>query len=73
MANRDGTGPMGEGSATGRGLGICTGINAKRNGTGSRKGLARRGGFGQGSSRGAQVRKETLGRENDLLQEQKDL
>jgi len=69
MANRDGTGPMGEGSTTGRGLGICTGINEKRDGTRSRTGLARRGGFGQGSGRGVKVHKET----DDVLREEKDI
>ncbi|HSR03951.1 MAG TPA: DUF5320 domain-containing protein [Proteiniclasticum sp.] len=73
MANRDGTGPMGEGSATGRSLGICTGVNEKRNGTGSGKGLARRCGFGQSSGRGAQLHKETLDRDNGLHRKQKNL
>ncbi|WP_147819459.1 DUF5320 domain-containing protein [Salidesulfovibrio onnuriiensis] len=32
MPGRDGTGPMGMGSRTGRGLGVCTGANAPRRG-----------------------------------------
>ncbi|NLY09691.1 MAG: DUF5320 domain-containing protein, partial [Tissierellia bacterium] len=28
MPRRDGTGPMGAGSMTGRGFGLCTGANA---------------------------------------------
>lgn len=42
MANRDGTGPVGDGSVEGRGLGICTGINGDRNEGGPRQGLARK-------------------------------
>ncbi|MFO7636320.1 MAG: DUF5320 domain-containing protein [Clostridia bacterium] len=42
MPRRDGTGPMGCGPMTGRGLGVCTGVNAYRYGSN------RRGGFGRG-------------------------
>jgi len=45
MPNKDGTGPLGEGPATGRGLGSC--------GDGQRKGrlgLGRRLGFGRGAN-----------------------
>lgn len=31
MPRRDGTGPAGQGAATGRGLGQCTGVNAPDN------------------------------------------
>ena len=34
MPRRDGTGPMGAGSMTGRGLGSCTGVNAVKNDAG---------------------------------------
>ena len=34
MPRRDGTGPMGAGSMTGRGLGLCTGANAVKYGAG---------------------------------------
>lgn len=44
MPKRDGTGPMGQGSMTGRGLGICTGANAGGYGIG----LGRGRGFGIG-------------------------
>lgn len=37
MPRRDGTGPM-----SGRGLGVCNGINAVRNGMGSGRGNRRR-------------------------------
>ena len=30
MPRRDGTGPMGAGSMTGKGLGVCIGANAER-------------------------------------------
>ncbi len=68
MPGRDGTGPVGAGSMTGRGLGLCTADNAVKDGAnramGSGLGLAcRRGsgrglghsfgrGFGRGFSRG---------------------
>ncbi len=34
MPGRDGTGPFGQGSMTGRGLGNCTGVNAPMYGSG---------------------------------------
>jgi hypothetical protein len=56
MPRRDGTGPMGAGSMTGRGLGICTGANAVKYGAGLGMGLglglACRRGFGRGFGRG---------------------
>ena len=39
MPGRDGTGPLGAGSMTGRGLGICAGVNAARYGVGVGRGL----------------------------------
>ena len=51
MPRRDGTGPMGAGSMTGRGLGSCTGANAVKYGAGLGLGLglglACRRGFGR--------------------------
>ena len=41
MPRRDGTGPMGAGSMTGRGLGLCTGANAVKYGAGIGMGLGR--------------------------------
>ena len=56
MPRRDGTGPMGGGSMTGRGLGLCTGANAVKYGAGLGMGLglglACRRGFGRGFGRG---------------------
>ncbi len=50
MPGRDGTGPMGRGSATGRGLGFCTGAYAGRLAAGAGLGFGcgcnRRGGRG---------------------------
>ncbi|MGD9605280.1 MAG: DUF5320 domain-containing protein [Bacilli bacterium] len=42
MPRRDGTGPMGQGSMTGRGLGNCTGVNRPFMGSG----------YGRGNGRG---------------------
>ncbi len=57
MPRRDGTGPMGAGSMTGRGLGFCTGANAVGYGAGFGMGLglACRCGFGGGFRRGFAV------------------
>lgn len=55
MPRRDGTGPMGAGSMTGRGLGLCTGANVVKYGAGLGMGLglglACRRGFGRGFGR----------------------
>jgi len=56
MPNRDGTGPLGQGPGTGRGLGRCRG-GARRNGPGVGQGGPPRGGgrgrcFGGGRGRG---------------------
>ncbi|MBG0790295.1 MAG: DUF5320 domain-containing protein [Desulfovibrionaceae bacterium] len=53
MPRRDGTGPNGMGSRTGRGLGACTGVNAPFFGQGlgagyGRGGLRARNGLGNG-------------------------
>jgi len=45
MPRRDGTGPNGMGSQTGRGLGICTGVNAPGIGWGYGAGYGRGGGM----------------------------
>jgi hypothetical protein len=59
MPRRDGTGPMGAGSMTGRGLGSCTNSNAVKYGVGLGLGLglglACRRGFGHGFRRGTAV------------------
>ncbi|BDQ35526.1 hypothetical protein JCM14722_30680 [Pseudodesulfovibrio portus] len=45
MPRRDGTGPNGMGSQTGRGLGMCTGVNAPGLNRGYGAGYGRRGGM----------------------------
>ncbi|NLN87139.1 MAG: DUF5320 domain-containing protein [Syntrophomonadaceae bacterium] len=54
MPRRDGTGPMGMGAMTGRGQGVCTGVNAPAYGgwagRGGGRGCGR--GFGRGLGRG---------------------
>jgi hypothetical protein len=55
MPRRDGTGPMGVGPMTGRGLGWCTGVNAGWYGAGFGLGLACRRGFGRWFGRGYAV------------------
>lgn len=69
LPRRDGTGPMGRGSMSGRGLGACTGINA---GTGSGLGLGR----GRGSKRGfdtSMTQKEILSAQKESFQRRLDI
>jgi hypothetical protein len=79
MPGRDGTGPMGAGSMTGRGLGLCTGANAVKYGAvfGIGLGLARRygfgGGFGRGFGKGLAFNETSPKTQKELLQEQKDI
>ncbi len=56
MPRRDGTGPMGAASMTGRGLGL---------------GLACRRGFGRGFGRGSAVNQTSSNTQKELLNEQK--
>lgn len=73
MPRRDGTGPMGAGSMTGRGLGSCTGANAVKYGAGLGLGLglglACRRGFG----RGVALNQNPSKTQKELLQEQRDV
>ena len=83
MPRRDGTGPMGQGAMTGRGLGRCTGANvpaygigqgmALGQGFGGRRGFGRGAGrgFGRGLGRGLVVNQTRPTKE--LLQEQKTI
>ena len=77
MPRRDGTGPMGTGSMTGRGLGLCTGANTVKYGAGLGMGLglglACRRGFGRGFGRGFAVNQNSSKTQKELLQEQKGL
>ena len=62
MPGRDGTGPLGAGPISGRGLGFCTDINAIRRGAGFGLGLglglACRRGFGRWFGRGFAIADE---------------
>ncbi len=81
MPRRDGTGPMGAGSMTGRGLGVCTGSNVAKYGASLGMGLlglglACRRGFGRGLGRGfadnqtsSKSQKELLGEQKTILQD----
>lgn len=76
MARRDGTGPVGQGPLTGRGLGVCNGGNNYRNfrcGGGRRMGMGmgmnNRGSFG----RGAGFFQENIPNSKELLSEEKEL
>lgn len=48
MPGRDGTGPMGRGAMTGRGLGVCNGANVDFYGGGYGRGFGRGMGLGAG-------------------------
>lgn len=63
MPRRDGTGPMGAGAATGRGLGFCSGVNAAGYGAG----------FGFGCRRGFGIIQTSPKTQKEILQEQKSL
>lgn len=76
MPRRDGTGPMGAGSMTGRGLGLCTGANAVKYGAGLGMGLglgfACRRGFGRGfafNQTFSKTQKELLNEQKTMLQD----
>ena len=77
MAGRDGTGPMGQGPLTGRGMGVCTGARHSRffSGRGCGMGFGGRGragvGFGNGfGGLGAGATdKEILNEERELLKQ----
>ncbi len=74
MPRRDGTGPMGTGSMTGRGLGICTGADAVKYGAGLGMGLglACRRGFGRGfavNQNSSKTQKELLNEQKTMLQD----
>ena len=65
MPMRDGTGPMGAGSMTGRQLGSCPNANPIR--------PAWRFGFGRGLGRGIILSQNSSKTQKELLQEQKNV
>lgn len=86
MARRDGTGPMGAGTMTGRGLGYCIGENEIRYGAGLRmgSGFGRpacrrdfvsgfRDGYGRGFRREHYLYQDFSRESKDLLQDEKEL
>lgn len=81
MPRRDGSGPMGTGSMTGRGLGSCTKAYAISYGAGLGMGLGfgSRHGFGRGFGRGfvvnqtSKTRRELLHEQKIMLQERLDV
>jgi len=76
MPRKDGTGPLGSGGLTGRGLGLCTGINTGRFGSGL-KAVYGRGlglGLGNGCRRGRRFEAQSSEvNEKELLSTQKEL
>ncbi|NLW49098.1 MAG: DUF5320 domain-containing protein [Firmicutes bacterium] len=77
MPRMDGTGPMGVGSMTGRGLGICTGANGVKYGAGFGRGLslglACRRGFGRGFGRGFAINQISPKTQEELLHEERTM
>lgn len=75
MPRRDGSGPMGAGSITGRGLGVCTGVNTVNYGAGFGAGLGVgcRRGFGRRFVGNYNVDQTYSKTQKEVLQEQKDL
>ena len=78
MPRRNGTGPMGAGSMTGRGLGLCTGASVVKYGAGLGMmglglGLACRRGFGGGFGRGFAFNQTSSNTQKELLNEQKTM
>ncbi len=71
MPGRDGTGPLGYGQVSGRGLGLCTGAN----GAGLGLGFGRGRGFGCRRGYGVNFAADpaTARTQKDLLEEQKEL
>lgn len=77
MPKRDGTGPIGVGTMTGRGLGICTDPNAVKYeaglGMGLGLGFACRRGFGRGFDRGFAINQTSSKTQKELLNEKKTM
>jgi hypothetical protein len=79
MPKRDGTGPMGAGAMTGRGLGFCEGADPVRYGYGRGIGAGPRGargcgrgrGPGRGYGRGFAVQQQPSRTRRELLSERK--
>lgn len=73
MPGRDGTGPMGQGSMSGRGLGLCSGTPIRKCGYGLGRGL--RQGYGRNCfsySPNSESEKQLLSEQKDLLESRLD-
>lgn len=75
MPLRDGTGPMGRGAMSGRGLGVCIGVNAVRYGAGLGPGLGLGQGFGcrRGFGRNFVADPAIYKTQKEMLTEQQEL
>lgn len=75
MPRRDGTGPYGEGSMTGWGMGPCASAGSARGGGGMRMGMMRRmrGGRGWFSKTSKEDEKKMLLEEKKYLEEELEL
>lgn len=77
MPGRDGSGPLGRGALTGRGLGVCSGVNAIKYGAGLGAGLglgyAYRRGLGRGLGLNYIVDQPQSKTQKELLMEQKEI
>ena len=83
MPSRNGTGPVGLGSMTGRGLGSCLSASTVKYGAGlgqrlglgfaRRRGLGQRLGLGRGFGKGIIVNQNVPQTQKELLQEQKNV
>jgi hypothetical protein len=72
MPRRDGTGPKGAGSLTGKGFGLCAEENSGV-GLGQRLRRACRPGVGRGLGRGVSPNQDTFITQKDLLLKQKEV
>lgn len=78
MPRGDGTGPMGSGAMTGRGLGTCLQASTAAYGAGMRRGLGQgcRGGFGRGfgmNQNSTKTQKEILENQREILKSRLDI
>ena len=71
MPGGDGTGPVGLGAMTDRGLGICRG--AANSGAGRGLGLGCRRGFGRGMEKYSKEEQTASNTQKEMLQEEKEL
>lgn len=75
MPRRDGTGPMGNGAMTGKGMGFCNNRHTLRYGAGfgARLGYACRRGFGRGYVSSSKTEKEFLEEQRDFFKNQLEI